>query len=200
MAISARALTTACVAIALACTRERKAEPPVANTNVAPAVASTSTGFNYAERIGWVQGGCLSIQKIGLARGAPVTVVITASPQVVRQARIVDTTTSPAICQALMADRAPSNAAPGVAFYSIAMDSTVATDMGVGIVSSPALPSIVNGAAHVDLEGNGQSIVFSSCATTEGIKFGAWSDKAYQGTARWTAYYYLGYDVTPSCP
>jgi hypothetical protein len=59
---------------------------------------------------------------------------------------------------------------------------------------------VVNGLVQVDLNHDGQSEVFSSCATSEGIKFAVWTGKAYQVEPLWSGYEYLGYDLQPTCP
>ena len=92
------------------------------------------------------------------------------------------------------------NANPGISFYALEPGSVGATDMGIGIVEPSTPPAIVNGQARIDLSRDGQSEVFSSCATSEGIKFAVWNAKAYEGEPRWSGYYYLGYDLQPTCP
>ena len=72
--------------------------------------------------------------------------------------------------------------------------------MGFGIVTPPANPVVVNGLAQADLDKEGHSEVFSSCATSEGIKFAVWTGQPYRGEPRWSGYYYLGYDSKPTCP
>jgi len=92
------------------------------------------------------------------------------------------------------------NAKPEISFYALEASSVGATDMGIGIVEPPATLAVVDGRARADLDQDGQSEVFSSCATSEGIKFAVWTAKAYQGEPRWSGYYYLGYDLQPTCP
>lgn len=92
------------------------------------------------------------------------------------------------------------NAKRGVSFYKFETGNISPTDMGFGIVKPPVNPAIVNGLARVDLDQDGHSEVFSSCATTEGIKFAVWTEKAYQGEPRWSGYYYLDYETKPTCP
>ncbi len=153
-----------------------------------------------AERIGWLHGPCLAIANPKLAGGTPLTLVLTGEPQTVQQARIGERTVSPERCQALKEGRAAVNAKPGVFFYTLEAGSLDATAMGFGVVPPPAQPEIVSGLARVDLDQNGRREVFSSCATTEGIKFAVWADKAYEGEPRWAAYYYLDYESPPTCP
>jgi hypothetical protein len=50
-----------------------------------------------------------------------------------------------------------------------------------------------------DLDGDGQDEFFRSCASAEGIHFTVWSGKPLNGKLRWHEYYYLGYDVSPTC-
>lgn len=162
--------------------------------------SAPTASFAFTERIGWFQGPCLAISNQHLARGTSVALVIMDEPQKVQQTRTVDQTTDPTACKALMQGRAKMNAKPGISFYQLATRSLDPTDMGIGIVEPPASPTVENGQARIDLNKDGQSEVFSSCATSEGIKFAVWTGKAYQGEPRWSAYYYLGYDQEPNCP
>lgn len=72
--------------------------------------------------------------------------------------------------------------------------------MGIGIVESPAKPEIVGGRVRVDFDKSGHVVMFSSCTTTEGVRFAMWNDAPYQGKPRWSGYYYLGYESPPNCP
>lgn len=155
--------------------------------------------FSFSERIGWLHGPCLAISAPELAAGTPVTLVIGAEPQSAQESRIQGKTDSPANCPALLEDRAKVNQKPGTVFYTLE-GNVGKSDMGFGIVMPPAVPAIVNGQAVIDLDHDGKNEVFTSCATSEGIKFDVWSEKPNQGEPRWSAYYYLGYDLTPTCP
>ena len=101
---------------------------------------------------------------------------------------------------ALMEGRAVMNAKSGMSFYQLEAGSVGTADMGFGIANPPAKPSLVNGLIQVDLDQDGHGEIFSSCATTEGIKFTVWTDKAYQGNPRWSGYYYMDYEMKPTCP
>jgi hypothetical protein len=126
--------------------------------------------------------------------------VILGEPQKVQQSRIQQQTYSPEICKALMPGRAAGNAKPGIFFYALETGSVSPSDMGFGIIAIPANPVVVNGLAKVDLDQDGRDEVFSSCASSEGIKLSVWTEKANQGEPRWSAYYYLDYDTEPTCP
>jgi hypothetical protein len=162
--------------------------------------SAVGAGFSFSQQIGWLHGPCLAIDSPNLAPGTPVSLVIAGRPQKVRETRIQEQTNSPAACQALMEGRAKLNAKPGMFFYKLKSGSVGSEDMGFGIVNPPAKPSLVNGLARVNLSQDGHSEVFSSCATSEGIKFAVWTDRAYQGEPRWSGYYYLDYDTKPTCP
>ncbi|MCI0689673.1 MAG: hypothetical protein L0Y54_20920 [Sporichthyaceae bacterium] len=40
---------------------------------------------------------------------------------------------------------------------------------------------------------------FRACTSSEGLHLTAWSGTPLQSTRIWHRYYYLGYDVEPSC-
>jgi hypothetical protein len=162
--------------------------------------ASAAVPFPFAERIGWLHGACLAIANPNLVSGTPVVVVITGAPQKVAQARIAERTDSPQKCQALLEGRAAVNAKPGMIFYALESGDIDRTNMGVGVVAPPTNAEVVGGLVRMDLDRSGHGEVFSSCATTEGIKFAVWSAKAYQGEPRWSGYYYLDYETQPNCP
>lgn len=42
-------------------------------------------------------------------------------------------------------------------------------------------------------------ITFRSCTSTEGLHFGAWSGNGTRERRVWRRYFYLGYDVEPTC-
>jgi hypothetical protein len=173
---------------------------PLHSTASTPAAAATGSTEWLAERIGWFHGRCLVIANAHVNPGANVWLVLTTNPQTVAVSKIGPATNSSDICKPLLEDRADENAKPGVAFYSIEAPALQPTDMGIGLVDSPAKPVILNGVAHVDFDNRGHAAAFSSCATTEGVQFSLWDGVPYRGTPRWTGYYYLGYESSPNCP
>ncbi|MGL4620360.1 hypothetical protein [Chroococcidiopsis sp.] len=50
-----------------------------------------------------------------------------------------------------------------------------------------------------DLDGDGVEESFRSCATSEGIYLTVWSGQALTGIRKWHSYYYLGFDIEPTC-
>lgn len=180
------------IVIAASCRTKRDAP--------APAAASHSVAFAYRERIGWFQGPCLAISNQKVAPGTTVTLIVMEEPQKVLEAQSLGQSADPKICKALLQRRAAMNATPGVIFYALEAGSVESSDIGIGIVSAPASLTVVNGLAQADLNHDGHREVFSSCSTTEGIKFAVWTDKAYEGEPLWSGYEYMGYDLQPTCP
>jgi hypothetical protein len=173
---------------------ERAADPPP------QPLAASSPAFQFAQQIGWLHGACLAMTDPNVVAGTRAVLVLMDDPQKTQEVRIGKRTESPESCQPLMEGRKAINAKPGTFFYLLEGGTIDSTDMGFGIVAPPAKPVLANGAISIDLDQNGHSVVFSSCATSEGIKFTVWNDKAYQGTPRWSGYYYLDYDSKPNCP
>lgn len=50
-----------------------------------------------------------------------------------------------------------------------------------------------------DLDGNGHPVTFRSCTSAEGVHLTIWSGKPLESSRRWHRYFYLGYDVDPTC-
>src|SRR5262245_61024331 len=150
--------------------------------------------------IGWFHGPCLAISDPNLARGTTVDLVVMGEPQSLLQGQVGEQVTSGAACAPLAEGRRSQNAKPGTSFYGLEGTKLASTDMGIGIVAAPHKLVVVNGLAQTDLNSDGRTEVFSSCATTEGINFAISTNKPYQGIPLWSKYYYLGYDMKPTCP
>ncbi|PSB43303.1 hypothetical protein C7B80_24725 [Cyanosarcina cf. burmensis CCALA 770] len=50
-----------------------------------------------------------------------------------------------------------------------------------------------------DLDSDGIEESFRSCASFEGLHLTVWSGQALTGTRKWHSYYYLGFDIEPTC-
>lgn len=71
--------------------------------------------------------------------------------------------------------------------------------IGFGITGTADSCRTSESAVSCDLEPDGPPQFFRVCASREGLHFSVWSGKPLEGTRRWRAYYYLGYDVEPDC-
>lgn len=156
--------------------------------------------FPLEKRTGWFHSACLAISDPNVERGTNVDLVVIGKPQRVLKGRLGKKVSSASSCEPLSEERRENNEKPGTYFYSVESTKLTATDIGIGLVSPPQEPVIVNGLAQADLNSDGRPEVFSSCATAEGINFTIWTGKPSQGVPLWSRYYYLGYDMKPTCP
>ena len=99
-------------------------------------------------------------------------------------------------CLPLLDDRKEANISAGYTFYRIeGKENTISqSDIGVAIIGIRELSSEV-----IDINDNSQPDHVGTCTTSEGIKFYAWDTGSKEQTPFWEAYYYLGYDIEPSC-
>ncbi len=67
--------------------------------------------------------------------------------------------------------------------------------LSIAIVGAAGAPVARNGIVAVDLDGDGTPERFRACTSSEGIHLTIWSGRRL----RWHGYFYLGYDVEPSC-
>jgi hypothetical protein len=156
--------------------------------------------FEFRSRVGWLEDTCLAINNPHLAAGANVTVVRLGTPQSIIAAKVLKRTTSGDECKALIEGRRDANLRHGAFFYLVAVPSAHTSGMGIGIVGELPALSIDNGMVRGDLDGDGRDEFFSTCMTSEGLNFAVWSGEPYDGKLSWSAYYYLDYDVHPTCP
>jgi hypothetical protein len=158
-----------------------------------------STNFDFSQDAGWVHGNCLAI-KHDLTPGTMLTLVFADPPQKTVRSKIITKAETGADCYMLSDDRKAINQAEDRKFYILDRPEAGADFIAIGIVSDSAKFSVKNHTLMSDLDEDGQYEAYSVCATSEGMKFYIWPEQAYQGEPLWTDYYYLGYDLTPTCP
>lgn len=147
-----------------------------------PAVAPEATvGAMTTTTYGWVEGRCLAVQAPLQTPSQTVWIVPVTKGKAMVEARVaakVDpmSADAAAACNALHPDRAMINR-DGHVFYRL----DVAQPLDLAIVAlGPA-----DKAAHD----------YGVCFTTEGVRFTVRQGKRLE----WEDYYYLGYDVEPTC-
>jgi hypothetical protein len=100
-------------------------------------------------------------------------------------------------------DPSCSNAAgnsPAAVAYDVYFDSQPPAEMpAIGILNFRGRIIRDGDLVSADINGYGQTEYFRSCTSTEGVHFTVWSGKPIVGKLRWHQYYYLGYDVSPTC-
>lgn len=89
-------------------------------------------------------------------------------------------------------------------FYSLQLEREAdidSRDTGVPLIAviAPKPLTISRGRATTDLDKDGRLEFFRYCASSEGLHFTVWTGAPLTGKRRWHFYYYLGYDVVPSC-
>jgi hypothetical protein len=62
----------------------------------------------------------------------------------------------------------------------------------------PRVPTTAAG-QNLDLDGDGEAETFRVCNSTEGLHFSVWTGAPGAGTRRWHRYWYVGYDMVPTC-
>ena len=63
----------------------------------------------------------------------------------------------------------------------------------------PGRLAVDGGQATADLDGDGLQEEFETCTSREGLHLSVWSGNGPSRKRVWGRYYYLGYDVEPSC-
>jgi hypothetical protein len=71
--------------------------------------------------------------------------------------------------------------------------------VAIAVPGTPRLRRTANGFT-AELDGRPPREHLHICATYEGLQLTIWSGPPYKGQRRAHAYYYLGYDVDPTCP
>jgi hypothetical protein len=126
-------------------------------------------------------------------QGTPVTVVHSVFPQYATTGRLGKRSKSPCF--------PPPRASADSMEYSVDAPGDTIGRRGVPIVILGKVPLAVMRGDTVTLlvEAGRASWRFRTCASEEGIHATAWAGVPLAASRRWHAYYYLGYDVEPSC-
>jgi hypothetical protein len=159
------------------------------------------SGFKYKTSVGWLQGPCLAIENDSIKPGSRLVLVLFKEKPVLGEA-IVESKTNEN-CPALNQDRASINRKKGRTFYSLTSSGIEANTIAIALLTDrklSTLKSVSPASAQLDINGDGQTEEVNNCVTSEGIKFFIWPGNAYTGTPLWEDYYYLGYDLKPTCP
>ena len=160
--------------------------------------AAQAQAINFQSQIGVVDVSssneiCLTIPNATLAEGNWVRIVSPYKPQAL----------AVAIIQKKVSGRCSQNpdTSPNDSFYSLRVISgrLEARAVGIAVIGARVDFKVANGLANADLNGDGRKEYFHVCTSQEGLHLTIWSGKSLRGVRRWHWYYYLGYDVEPSC-
>jgi hypothetical protein len=152
-----------------------------------------SRDFGIA-RVSPNRDACLTVKNRDLKTGQTFTLVWVPVAGVMH---------SPEIRSAPIRRRLPSPCDP---VNSSAEDTAYTLDAGtldtmkiyIAVIAKPIELRVVGVQVRGKI-GASRDIVFRSCSSFEGLHFTAWTGGALKGKRIWHSYYYLGYDVEPTC-
>lgn len=125
--------------------------------------------------------------------GSKVSIVFPTSPQKLVNSAIA------AIDDRECADASKSGISGRFHRLSVRYNFTQPDLPAIGILDATIRLRQVGTEVVGDLDGDGIKELFRSCASFEGIHLTIWSSQAITGIRRWHQYYYLGYDLEPTC-
>lgn len=157
-----------------------------------------ANAFNFQSQVGIVEvsssnGMCLTIPNAMLVEGNRVRIVSPYKPQ--------------ALAVAIVQKKLPRSCSqkretsPNDSFYALRVVSgrLELGAVGIAVIGAKVNFKVPNGSANADLDGDGRKEYFRVCTSQEGLHLTIWSGRPLRGVRRWHWYYYLGYDVEPSC-
>jgi len=155
--------------------------------------------FDFESRVGVVDVNerdekCLIISNAALSKGAAITLIVLSNLQ-----SVVHATIKEKLGQSCSYNPDTNDAS----FYSLQLDDKafqMNQRQAAAIAVLTATRVVVRRAkASVDLDNDGRREFFRDCTSNEGIHLTVWTGSPLRGKRRWHFYYYLGYDVVPSC-
>ncbi len=85
-------------------------------------------------------------------------------------------------------------------YYELDCSRTAAQMRQVAVVIvGESKAKLVGGAVSLDVGTQYSDVRVRTCTSTEGLHLTLWSGRVLKGPRLWHAYYYLGYDVEPTC-
>lgn len=158
---------------------------------------SIRSRFSFESQVGVVERFddrfCLAIRNTNLAEGHRIQIITLGKPQSVAEAVILKKLSTSCSTDPF-ADAQDS-------FYSLKPNKgTVELNtISLGVVDYDGKFALNRGTVSADLNRDGRSEYFRKCTSNEGIHLTVWSGKPLVGKRRWHRYFYLRYDVVPSC-
>jgi len=179
------------VAICLACGREPKGAE--VDENISPLGPNGEARMWVADQDSSGTRFCFEAPDLGLPPGTPITVVHPAFPQFSTLGKLGARTKAPCF----PAPRASTDSM----MYSVDAPADTIGYRGVPIIILGKLspPRMRGDTISLVIEPGRPAWQFRTCASEEGVHASAWSGTPLASQRRWHAYYYLGYDVEPTC-
>jgi hypothetical protein len=151
--------------------------------------------FNYSTQIGVAEigatgDGCLTIPNPTLREKQAVTLVIFGKPQ-----KVIEKNIDKKLKTSCTKN---TETPPDASFYAFPVGKEH-FDPAIAVVGAAGDFKVVKGKVRADLIGDGTSESFRACTSNEGLHLTVWAGEALKSKRLWHEYYYLGYDVVPSC-
>jgi len=137
---------------------------------------------------------CLSIKNGKLKPGQEVTLVWLPITDIRQTAEI----RFAAVRKVLAVQCDSVNSVQGDAAYDLNAGKLESAKIYIAIVGKHAALQRVRGRVEGKLDSRG-SVTFQACSSMEGLHFSAWTGGVLNEKKIWHRYYYLGYDVEPTC-
>ena len=139
---------------------------------------------------GFTRGSaCAAIPGPELEAGTFLTVVVPDAPQRAFPARVGRPVAG---CRALKRSTADG---PLYLLEEVAESDVTVAVVVVGSISTTS----ARGRVELKPEGADQTLTVSSCTSTEGLHLAVWLGRPVKGERLWHQYWYLGYDLEPTC-
>jgi hypothetical protein len=154
--------------------------------------------FNLQTRIGVAEvgnkgDGCLTIMNASLQGNDVITLITLENPQSFIKTNIVNKLSQSCSQNTVI----PQNAS----FYSfqVSNNNDEIIRPTIAIAGFNGSLKVTNGRVRADLNGDGRLESFRLCTSNEGLHLTVWIGEPLNGERLWHEYYYLGYDVEPTC-
>jgi hypothetical protein len=184
-------IAIAAAAVGLSCGREPKADE--VDENISPLGPNGEVRMWVADQDSSGTRFCFEAPDLGLPPGTPITVVHPAFPQFSTLGRLGKRTKTPCF-------PAPRASTDSMMYSVDAPDDTIGyRGVPIIILGKLAVPRTRGDTVSLVIEPGRAAWQFRTCASEEGIHATAWSGTPLSSARRWHAYYYLGYDVEPTC-
>jgi len=155
-------------------------------------------GIDRTDGLGWVDGGCFATAASAPALGSEIRLLWLGAGGI-ESTRLASGPLTGDACDARLAGRTGRiGGGLDASFYRVEPDP--GNGVAFGVIGAPSTLRLIDGRSSVDLDGDGKRESFTICSTSEGLQLDVWPDEPRQGVALWSAYYYLGYDLEPTCP
>lgn len=163
-----------------------------------PALSAGEEAFRFDADIGIAANrsgkACLTIHNSGLAAGERV-ILVNPFKQTFAEARVRRRATD--TCR----DKADIDTAPATERYELRLVKGSLPSSGPAIAVFRPRSRLNRRGKDLagDIDADGEPEYFRSCGSSEGLHLTVWSGSPLKGVLRWHHYYYLGYDIEPTC-